>query len=437
MRCERRRWVALAAIALLAAPACGGKADRPLRIGVIVDCVGAFRALQDQELSGAQLPLIVRGARQAGKSPSDGVHGVRVAGRPVEIVRGCSESGEFTTLTQIARQLVEREHVDAVVAGGPFSVDGIPLRDLAHRHPDVAFLAAANGPREVTLQQPSANVYRVAPDLGQGVAGLATYAYRDLGWRRVALLLDDWVVGWQGETAFVREFCALGGRVVGRTALSAPKSPAAVVARVPRRADGVAVLGSAMSLTPDVLDALARRGSRALVLGPDVVGDANLVRGVASLRGVVAASYAPAAQASPDVRAYLRDYARAYPGASRGEPRDALVMGYRNAVEGLLDAFEQVDGDLADGRRRLRAQLGRLRTELLGVPVRMDGRRQAVVSASLVRLGPAAASGGPALTAVRAIPGVDQSIGGLVPAGYVPTSAGQACRRATPPPWAL
>jgi branched-chain amino acid transport system substrate-binding protein len=315
-------------------------------------------------------------------------------------------------------------------------VDGIPLRDLAHRHPDVAFLAAANGPREVTLQQPSANVYRVAPDLGQGVAGLATYAYRDLGWRRVALLLDDWVVGWQGETAFVREFCALGGRVVGRTALSAPKSPAAVVARVPRRADGVAVLGSAMSLTPDVLDALARRGSRALVLGPDVVGDANLVRGVASLRGVVAASYAPAAQASPDVRAYLRDYARAYPGASRGEPRDALVMGYRNAVEGLLDAFEQVDGDLADGRRRLRAQLGRLRTELLGVPVRMDGRRQAVVSASLVRLGPASASGGPALTAVRAIPGVDQSIGGLVPAGYVPTSAGQACRRATPPPWA-
>jgi hypothetical protein len=31
---------------------------------------------------------------------------------------------------------------------------------------------------------------------------------------------------------------------------------------------------------------------------------------------------------------------------------------------------------------------------------------------------------------------VDQSIGGLVPANYVPTAAGEACRRATPPPWA-
>jgi branched-chain amino acid transport system substrate-binding protein len=435
MRCERRVWAALAAAALLATPACGGTSERPLRIGVIVDCVGAYRALQDQELAGAQLPLIVRGAGKAGRNPSDGVHNVGVAGRPVEVVRGCSESGEFTTLTQVARQLVEREHVDVVFAGGPFSVDGIPLRDLARRYPDVAFIAAANGPREVTLQRPAANVYRVAPDLGQGVAGLATYAYRDLGWRRVALVMDDWVVGWDAETAFVREFCALGGRVVGRVARSGPVSPRAVLARVPRRADGVVVLGSALSVTPDILDALARRGARTLLLGPDVIGDTNLVRGVTHLDGVVAASYAPAAQASPDMRAYLRDYAAAYPGASRGAPRDALVMGYRNAVEGVLDAFTRVDGDLSDGRRRLRGQLGRLNTRLLGVPVRMDARRQAVVTTSLVRLGPASASGGPELTAVRAIHGVDQSVGGLVPPGYVPSSAGQACRRGTPPPW--
>jgi branched-chain amino acid transport system substrate-binding protein len=425
----------MAAVALLAGSSCGGATERPLRIGVVVDCVGAFRALQDQELAGAQLPLIVRGARTAGRKPSDGVHHVRVAGRYVELVRGCSESGEFATLTQVARQLVEREHVDVVVAGGPFSVDGIPLRDFARRHPDVAFVAAANGPREVTLQRPAANVYRLAPDLGQGVAGLAAYAYRDLGWRRVALVMDDWVVGWGSETAFVREFCALGGRVTARIALPQPGSPRAVVARVPRGADGVAVLGSSLSVTPDLLDALARRGKRTLVLGPDVIGTASLVRGVPSLDGVVGAAYAPAAQRSPDVRAYLRDYARAYPGAAPGEPREAIVMGYRNAVEGVLDAFEQVDGDLSHGGRRLRAQLGRLRTELLGVPVRMDDHRQAVVSASLVRLGRPSPSGVPALADVRTVAGVDQSVGGLVAPGYVPSSAGQACRRATPPPW--
>jgi hypothetical protein len=191
-----------------------------------------------------------------------------------------------------------------------------------------------------------------------------------------------------------------------------------------------------MSVTPDVLDALARRGPRTLVLGPDVIGDTSLVRGVASLDGVVGASYAPTAQASHDVATYLRDYAKAYPGAAPGEPRDGLVMGYRNAVEGVLDAFERADGDLSDGRRRLRAQLGRLRTQLVGVPVHLDAHRQAVVSTSLVRLGRPSASGVPVLTDVRAVRGVDQSVGGLVPASYVPTSAGQACRRATPPPWA-
>jgi branched-chain amino acid transport system substrate-binding protein len=435
MRSSAARLAAVAAAAFLALSACGG-GERPLRIGVVVDCVGAFRALQDQELSGAQLPLIVRGAHRAGKRPSDGVDRVDVSGRPVEIVRGCSESGEFTTITQVARQLVEDAHVDVVVAGGPFPVDGLALRDLARRYPDVAFVPAANGPREVTLQRPAANVYRVAPDLSQAVAGLATYAYRDLGWRRVALVLDDWTVGWESEAAFVRELCALGGRVVGRVALSGPKPPRAVLAGVPKDADGVAVLGSALSVTPELLAALARRDPRTLVLGPDVIGDANLVRGVAGLDGVVAASYAPAGPRSPGLRAYLRDYARAYPGAPPGEPRDAMVMSYRNAVEAVLDAFERAGGDLSDGRRALRAQLGALRAQLLGGPVRMDDHRQAVVSTSLVRLGPATASGLPSLGDVRTIAGVDQSIGGLLAPGEQPSSTGQACRRRPPPPWA-
>jgi branched-chain amino acid transport system substrate-binding protein len=248
--------------------------------------------------------------------------------------------------------------------------------------------------------------------------------------------VDQWIVGWGAETAFVREFCALGGRAAGRIALGERASPAAVLARVPRQSDGVAVLASAMSMTPVMLDALARRGADTLVLGPEVIGDGALVRGVRSIDGVVGTSYAPSQRDSPDVRAYLRDYTKAYPGSPADEPRQALVAGYRNAVEAVLDAFEQVDGDLSDGRRRLRGQLARLHTRLLGVPVRMDANRQAVVSTTIVRLSAPAGSGVPELTDVRTVPGVDQSVGGLVPATYIPTSAGQACRRATPPPWA-
>jgi branched-chain amino acid transport system substrate-binding protein len=433
MRCRCAGWAALVAL-LLAVSGCGGDTQRPLRIGVVVDCVGGWRALGDGELAAAQLPLIARGARAVGENPSDGVRGGRVAGRRVEIVRGCSESGEFSTLTQVARQLVEREHVDAVVAGGFDPVDGIPLREVARRYPHVLFIAAASGPREVTLDRSAGNLYRVAPDYGQGVAGLATYAYRRLGWRHVAILPEGWAAGWGAETAFVREFCALGGRVAKRVPLLVGgEAISAVLKRIPRDADGVAVLASWTSVSPDLLRALARRGSNTLVLGPEVIGDTDLVRHVGALTGVVGASYLNPA---PAVRAYLREYAKAYPGTPPDEPRAAVVIAYRNGVEAVLEAFEQVHGDLSDGRRRLRAQLARLDTTLLGVPVRIDANRQAVVSTTLVRLGPESASGVPELRTVQSVAAVDQSIGGLVPANYVPTAAGEACRRAAPPPWA-
>jgi branched-chain amino acid transport system substrate-binding protein len=430
---SRERWCSVVAIAALALGlgACGGSGERPLRIGVIVDCQGAFRALRDVELSGAQLPLMARGADRKGREPSEGLTAAHVDGRPIELVRGCSESGELAALTQVARLLVERMDVDVVVEGGVFSVDGIALREVARRYPDVPFVAAADGPREVTLQGSPASLYRVAADYGQGVAGLASYAYRELGWRRIAVAAEDWVSGWGAETAFVREFCSLGGRVAVRVPL-VPGGPPNDPASVPRDVDGVAVLASGNAVTPEYLRALARRvgaPARRLVLGPEITRDAELLQGAgASLRGVAAASYAPPAAASPDVRSYLRAYAQANPGAPAGEALNPLVTSYRNAVEAVLQAFERAHGELSRDRHELRAALGRLRTRLLGVPVRMDVHRQAVVSTTLVRVGEP--------TAAQTVDGVDQSIGGLVPVDYVPSEAGQACRRAPPPRWA-
>ena len=262
---------------------------------------------------------------------------------------------------------------------------------------------------------------------------MATYAYRDLGWRRVALVMDDWVVGWDAETAFVREFCALGGRVVGRVARSTPVSPAAVLARIPRGADGVAVLGSALSVTPT-------SSARSRGAGPArscSVPTSSATRTSCAASRASTGSWRVLRPGGAGLPRRVGVPARLRHGLSGRVPRRAarrVVMSYRNAVEGVLDAFARVDGDLANGRRRLRVELGRLRTRLLGVPcgwtdaARRWSRRASCASArSDLRQ--------PELTEVRAIHGVDQSIGGLVPASYVPSSAGQACRRATPPPW--
>ena len=123
-------------LALLAAAAAAGRGcrrrARPLQIGVVVDCVGIYRSLEDAELSGAALPLLERGAELRGQRAADGLTPRKVAGRAVELVPGCTESWEFSTLDHRVRQLTEVEHVDAIVAGGR-----APTRSCCAKSPQI------------------------------------------------------------------------------------------------------------------------------------------------------------------------------------------------------------------------------------------------------------------------------------------------------------
>jgi ABC-type branched-subunit amino acid transport system substrate-binding protein len=155
-------------------------------------------------------------------------------------VTGCTEAAEFSVLTGELRRLAENEKVDAIVAGGT-GADEIVIRDIARTHPDTVFLPVVHGPREATLQRPAANLFRFSGDHGQGVAGLATYAFRSLGWRRAAVVLANWDLGWNSRDAFVAEFCALGGTVANQLAVDFFDPAGRDIERVPRDVDGVAV----------------------------------------------------------------------------------------------------------------------------------------------------------------------------------------------------
>ena len=133
----------------------------------------------DWSLAGAELPLLQHGGRLIGKGPSSGVEGAKVAGRRVELVDRCSETGVYGRMIVEARRLVEVDHVDAVV-GAFGSSDGIVLRELARRYPTVPFVIAGSFAREATVHDPAPNLYRFSPDIEQQQAGLATYAYRTL-----------------------------------------------------------------------------------------------------------------------------------------------------------------------------------------------------------------------------------------------------------------
>jgi branched-chain amino acid transport system substrate-binding protein len=428
MKTEWRRPVAaLAVLAATLISGCGGDDEDALRIGVLTDCVGIFRSLAEAELAGAELPLMERGAELEGASPVDGVTTIEVAGRPVEFVRACTETMEFSTMFEQVRRLTELEAVDVIV-GGSLGLDAIGMRQIAARYPGVTFIALSNGPREATLRERSSNLFRVAADHGQGVAGLGTYAFRDLGWRRAAVVSLDWDHGWGATAAFVAEFCALGGRVTRQD-----RTWDATAVRIPDGVDGVAVFtGALVHDQAGLIRRLSRRlGPGGLVLGPSALEQPDARR---AAEGVVGAAHVPHRR-TPAMDTFARSFRAAFPGLQSELSENGFVIAMRDAIELLLQAMEAGGGEVADDSERLRDELHSLDTTLFGDPVRIDENGQAVVSTHLVRVGPTR-SGDTALVPVRTIDGVDQSIGGLLDARHAPGAVDEPCRKAPLPPWA-
>src|SRR4029453_9934745 len=115
--------------------------------------------------------------------------------------------------------------------------------------------------------------------------------------------------------------------------------------------------------------------------------DSNALVPVARLpAGVVGASPIPPAGATPAMRRYQAAFSKAFPGLPRSDAEATGALAFHDAMEGLLRGLEASDGDLSDGRRRLRDELARLRFDLPSGPVHLDRNHQAVGSTDLKRI---------------------------------------------------
>ena len=437
-----RRLTALLAGALCAiavAIGCGGSdGGPPIRIGVLVECTPPLDGLREPLLGAVEAPLIRRGAEPVGQRPTDGLRGAEIAGRPVEIVAGCTEINAYSLMIEEARRLVETEGVDVLIGtiGLP---EGIVFRRVAERYPDVTFVLAWSGPSGATFADPPPNLFRLGPTSAQSVAGLGTYAYRELGWRTAAIVAEDYAAGWEGAAGFTAEFCALGGRIVSRdlASLYAP-APAAADVRRARAADGVALFSLVGLIQPlgqaAYMDAYGRGRtdlSRRVVLGGYTFTiPANLEWGVDPSGIVVAGTLPFAPNAAGRSLAALLD--TTFPGLPKSFTVTEGVGWYGEAAEGVVGALERAGGDLSEGQRRFRAELSSSRLESARGPVTLDANRQGVVTTYLGRI--ERASGEAAIHPFREVAGVDQTLDGLLTS--VPEQTPAPCVRRPPPSWA-
>ena len=60
------------------------------------------------------------------------------------------------------------------------------------------------------------NLFRYHGDGAQWNAGIGEIAYKKLGWRKAAIIMDDYSFGWTSGAGMIADFCAVGGKITKR-----------------------------------------------------------------------------------------------------------------------------------------------------------------------------------------------------------------------------
>ena len=211
---------AAALIAVLATTASGKTTASPIRIGILSDCQGAFGNQYDADIGGAIAAFVqYAGAKPKDPNkPSAGMVGGTIGGHPLQIVGfGCSDDRADTAIKETKR-LMEQLHADVMI--GPLSGDeAVAVSHYAAAHLSKTFVNGTSGSQDPTLQIHPANFFRFNGDGAQWNAGIGDLAYHKLGWRKAAIIMDDYSFGWTSSAGMIADFCAVGCQITKRVFL--------------------------------------------------------------------------------------------------------------------------------------------------------------------------------------------------------------------------
>ena len=109
------------------------------------------------------------------------------------------------------------EKLNADVMIGPLSGDeAVYIANYAKAHPTKTFIIGTAGSQDPTMQIAPKNMFRYHGDGAQWNAGIGEIAYKKLGWRKAAIMMDDYSFGWTSAAGMIADFCAVGGNIVKR-----------------------------------------------------------------------------------------------------------------------------------------------------------------------------------------------------------------------------
>ena len=355
MRHPRRAMVIVALVVAAAGLVTGQSADSrgPIRIGFMAPLSGAYAQNGRDILNGFLLYL-------------DEIH-YTAAGRKLEVIIEDEEAIPAVGLTK-ARKLVERDKVH-VLAGTLLSSTGYALAPYvdAQRIPMLYPVVSAD---DLTQRKRSKWILRTGWSASQPNHAFGEYAYKKLGYRRIATVSLDYAFGWESVGGFQRTFEEQGGRITQK--LWAPVSVhdfAPYLAQIPKDIDAVyaLVLGRAALQFMRQYEEFGLKGRVPLIGGGTTTDEHVLPAMGDEAIGVVTALHYSGALANPANTAF----AAAYRARFKKVPSYYGESMYTGA-KWLVAAIEKLGGAVEDPERLADALRSVKVTDVPRGPVELD-----------------------------------------------------------------
>ena len=419
----------------------GGGETEAIKLAVLSDCEGAFGGFHAQDLAGVGAAF----AEFAGATITDpndpvaGFTGAEVAGVPIDLVGvGCADDTADKAIEE-TRRLMEQLEADIMI--GPLSGDeSVAVANYAKDHPNQTFVNGTAGAMDTTLDVQAPNFFRYNGDGAQWNAGTGDFAVNELGWETAAVIMDDYSFGWTSAAGFIAEFCAAGGEVTSRVfppLNTTDYSSFAAQLPGPDEVDGyfwvVGGTGTLPSISAfeDIHGPITPDQHMGNLFWEFVTSefDPSMEGGYVGGFGTAAdLNLASVTEHAEILDRHFDDFPD--PGGNMApaaaQAHSGFLVNYFVAAKALIQALEEVGGDISDDHAALQAALADLTVEGPYGPISLDENRQAIVD-SYVRQMVLNDEGALTLQTVAVIPGVDQSFGGAftkeggMPSREIPT----------------
>jgi branched-chain amino acid transport system substrate-binding protein len=336
------------------------------------------------------------------------------------------------------------EQLGADVMIGPLSGDeAVSVARYAKSHPTKTFVIGTAGSQDPTLQIAPKNVFRYHGDGAQWNAGIGQIAYTTLGWRKAAIIMDDYSFGWTSAAGMIADFCAAGGQIVKRVFPPLNGADYATFMQQlppPNQVDGYFwVIGGAN--TGASLQAFEQAYGQ--VNPKQFVGNLffAFLGNFSDVAPRLVGSYLGGFGTGPGLqtkqaKAYEAVVNKWYPGLNGGNYADGFVYNYYNAAWALVRGLNASHGQLGAALQAAMPRTNRSGYQVSdGGLVRLDANRQAIQDQYQLQI-VKGADGKPTLSVVAFVPDVDQTFGGLFKKTSPPPGRTQPACVKQAVPWA-